>query len=92
MKVAKTWTMICSTKSKMPWARASNRSVYRSEELGGARSTKYLRKVKKGYLTYAQALAEIQASEAELTKALKDRRILLINGSRRFRKPLISLF
>jgi sister chromatid cohesion protein DCC1 len=37
-------------------------------------------------------LAEIQASEAELTKALKDRRILLINGSpsfqsRRYPRP-----
>lgn len=39
------------------------------------------RKVKKGYLTYAQALTETQASEVELTKALKDRRILLINGN-----------
>jgi sister chromatid cohesion protein DCC1 len=37
--------------------------------------------MKKGYLTYAQALTETQASEAELTKVLKDRRILLINGS-----------
>ena len=42
------------------------------------------RKTKKGYLTYAQALTETQASEAELTMALKDRRILLINGSPSF--------
>ena len=35
-------------------------------------------------------MAEIQASEAELTKALKDRRILLINGSPLIPKSLIS--
>lgn len=43
------------------------------------------RKAKKGYLTYDQALTETQASETELTKALKDKRILLINGSPSFR-------
>lgn len=45
------------------------------------RSVGQFQKAKKGYLTYAQALTEIQASEVELTKALKDRRILLMNGN-----------
>lgn len=43
-----------------------------------------LLKAIKGHLTYTQALKEIQASETELTKALKDRRILLINGTPSF--------
>jgi sister chromatid cohesion protein DCC1 len=45
------------------------------------RSIGQFKKAKKGYLTYAQALTEIQASEVEFTKALKDRRILLMNGN-----------
>lgn len=71
--------------------RTGNRSVHRFD-LSGMHSIGSFRKAKKGYLTYAQALAEIQASEAELAKALKDRRILLINGSpssqsRRYPRP-----
>ncbi|KAF9648550.1 hypothetical protein BDM02DRAFT_3155665 [Thelephora ganbajun] len=46
-------------------------------------ATQSQQQAKKGYLTYAQALTGIQASEAELTKALKDRRILLLNGTLR---------
>ncbi|KAF9792717.1 sister chromatid cohesion protein Dcc1 [Thelephora terrestris] len=51
--------------------------------LDGEQDTQNQQQAKKGYLTYAQALTEIQASEAELTNALKDRRILLINGTLR---------
>jgi len=51
--------------------------------LDDEQGTQSQQQAKKGYLTYAQALAEIQASEAELAKALKDRRILLINGTLR---------
>ena len=65
--------------NKIPRAR----SVHRFD-LGGTPSPGRFQQAKKGYLTYAQALTEIQASETELTKALKDRRILLINGTPSF--------
>lgn len=71
--------MTCLTVSKTPTT--SHRSVRRFN-LTGTRSI--FPKTKKGYLTYVQALTETQASEAELTRALKDRRILLINGNLSF--------
>jgi hypothetical protein len=74
-KVARTRMTIYLMASRTP--RTSNRSVYQFD-INCTRSNGSFRKA---YLTYAQALTEIQASEAELTNALKDRRILLINGS-----------
>lgn len=76
MKVARIWMKIRLKVGRAPTTKI--RSVRRFD-LNGTCSISG--KTKKGCLTYAQALAETQASEAELTKALEDRRILYINGS-----------